>query len=402
MTPFTPTLIADSVVTLAGLIGLALFAQVLRMQRPRTAITRRFLFALQVVAALLAVRLLQWLTGSDWIGRVTFAIAAFVPLAMLMVVETLLRRHASLALKLWAAGGAAIFALVALVISAKYATEATTALAAFQVSFFVVLAVSVVARDRSSLSPPENTTVDRLALSFVLIVPLALTDFRMAFLDLPVRLSGIAILALCWLGLTLRRNDASQSEVISVTLASAAGLLFASLCIMEIASLDLRTTIQVMAVIVSIAILSIIFNQVRLIRREDKIGRMRDVLADAQLNDPDVFLEALQSRALTSGALILDADSLGDFDTAFKEHLLLKGIIASQGLDQISDPQLTEQFAWFFRKFAASHAMLVSNDPFRIMALNVPALAQSKQLKQELRIAQRIAILLAEREASHD
>ena len=157
-----------------------------------------------------------------------------------------------------------------------------------------------------------------------------------------------------------------------------------------------------MAVIVSISMLAIIFNQVRNIRREDKIGRMRDVLADAQLNDPGAFLEALQNRALTSGALILDADSLGDFDAAFRNHLIRKGIIASQDIDQISDPQLAEQFAWFFRKFAASHAMLVSDNPLRIMALNVPTLAQSKQLKQELRIAQRIAILLAEREAPHD
>ncbi|MFL4471801.1 hypothetical protein ACERZ8_18670 [Tateyamaria armeniaca] len=400
MTGLAPTLIADSVVSLAGLIGLALFAQVLRMQ-PGSAVTRRFLFALQVVAALLAIRLLQWLTGVEWIGRLTFAVAALVPLAMLLVAETLLRRHAPLALKLCVSGGAVGFALVALLISEDHARAAIVSLAAFQGLAFVALAVLVLTRDRASLSPAENKTIDRLALSFVLIVPLALTDFRTEFLDLPVRLSGIAILALCWLGLTLRRNEASQSEILSATLASAIGVIFASACIMELAALDGRTTLQVMAVMVSISMLAVIFNQVRIIRREDKIGRLLDVLADMQLNDPEAFLAALQNRALTYGALILEADSLKDFDADFRDCLVRRRIVSSKDLDPIEDPQLAEQFAWFFRKFAASHAMLVADHPFRIMAINVPALAQSTQLEQELRIAQRIAILLAEREASH-
>lgn len=401
MTGFSPELIADSVVTLASLIGLALFAQVLRMQRPRTTVTNRFLFAIQVVAALLAIRLVQWLTGVDWIGRLTFAVAGLVPLAMLLVAEALLRRHAPLALKVWAAGGAVFFALVAVVARADHGLLALISLAVFQVIAFVALTIFVVGRDRQSLSIAENTMIDRLSLSLVLIVPLAMTDFRTPLLDLPVRLSGIAILAVCWLGLTLRRSDAAQSEVISVTAALAVGLVFASLCIMELAALDARTTVQVMALVVSVGLLALIFNQTRLIRREDKVGRVIDVLADTTLTKHDVFLEALQTRALTSGALILHTDGLGDFDAAFEEHFTHQTLVSSEGLEQIENPQLAEQFAWFFRKFEASHVMLVSKKPFRVMALNVPTLAQSRQLEQELRIAQRIATLLAERGASH-
>ncbi|MDX8352995.1 hypothetical protein [Cognatiyoonia sp. IB215182] len=401
MTGLSPELIADSVVTLASLIGLALFAQVLRMQRPRTTVTNRFLFAIQVVAALLAIRLVQWLTGVDWIGRLTFAVAGLVPLATLLVAEALLRRHAPLALKVWAAGGAVFFALVAVVARADHGLLALISLAVFQVIAFVAMSIFVMGRDRQSLSIAENTMIDRLSLSLVLIVPLAMTDFRTPLLDLPVRLSGIAILAMCWLGLTLRRSDAAQSEVISVTAALAVGLVFASLCIMELAALDVRTTVQVMALVVSVGLLALIFNQNRLIRREDKVGRVLDVLADTSLTEHDAFLEALQTRALTSGALILDTDGLRDFDAAFEEHFTHQTLVSSEDLQQMKDPQLAEQFAWFFRKFEASHVMLVSKNPFRVMALNVPTLAQSRQLEQELRIAQRIAALLAERGASH-
>ncbi|WP_299402680.1 hypothetical protein [uncultured Roseobacter sp.] len=401
MTGLSPEMIADSVVTLASLIGLALFAQVLRMQQPRTAITQRFLFVIQVVAALLTIRLLQWLTEVEWIGRLTFAVAGLVPLAMLLVTETLLRRHAPLALKAWAAGGALLFALVAMLAGPDQALVATVSLAIFQVTTFVALTLLVLGRDRQSLSVAENTTIDRLALSLVLIVPLAMTDFRTEFLDLPVRLSGIAILAVCWLGLTLRRSDATQSEVISATAALVVGLVVASLCIMELAGLDARTTVQVMAIVMSVGLLALIFNQARLIRRADKVGRVLDVLADTRLDEHGAFLQALQTRALTSGALILDADGLNDFDAAFHDYLLHQTIVSSDNLDQLGNPQLAEQFDWFFRKFEASHAMLVSKVPLRIMALNVPTLAQSRQLEQELRIAQRLATLLAERSVSH-
>ena len=71
MMHLSPELIADSVVSLASLLGLVFFAQVLRAQQPRTTVTRRFLFALQLVVVLLAIRLLQWMTGADWVGRLT-------------------------------------------------------------------------------------------------------------------------------------------------------------------------------------------------------------------------------------------------------------------------------------------------------------------------------------------
>ncbi|MEM9794205.1 MAG: hypothetical protein AAF848_14775, partial [Pseudomonadota bacterium] len=60
-------------------------------------------------------------------------------------------------------------------------------------------------------------------------------------------------------------------------------------------------------------------------------------------------------------------------------------------------PNVAEQFEWFFRKFESTHAMLVSRTPFQIMAIHIPALAQSEKVEQELKVAQKLAILLAER-----
>lgn len=400
MSNWPPELIADSVVSLAGLLGLVLFGRVLRRQQPRPTVTRRFLFAIQVVGAIMAVRLVQWVTGSDGVGRLTFAVASLVPIASLLVAEALVRRHAPPALKIWTAAGTGLFVLVAVVASREHAVPATLSLAGFQALTFAALAVFVLGRDRQSLSVAENTTIDRLALSLVLIFPLALTDFRTEMWDLPVRLSGIAILVLCWLGLTLRRNRTTQSDVVAAVAAFAVGLLATAVVIAQLATLDTRATVQVMAVILSVGLLALVYVQARQIRREDRAGLVLDVLADTRLDDHAAFLSALQTRALTSGALILEDGTLEDFDTAFRKHFDREPIVCSTRLDHLGGLQVAEQFEWFFKKFDASHAMLVSKQPFRVMALKIPALAQSGQLEQELKIAQRIAMMLAKREAA--
>ena len=177
MTDLSPELIADAVVSLTSLIGLALFGQVLRLEQPRPTVTRRFLFAIQIVAAIMAARLLQWMTGWQEIGRLTFVFASLVPLASLLVAEALLRRHAPPILKLLVAGGALTLSFVGLLASRDYALAALISLAVFQTLMFIALGALILSRDRSSLSPAENKTIDRLALSLILILPLALADF---------------------------------------------------------------------------------------------------------------------------------------------------------------------------------------------------------------------------------
>jgi len=398
----SPEVIADSFVSLASLIGLVLLARVLRRQRPRPAINQRFLFAIHVVIVIMAARLLQWFTDLDGFGRVAYGAASVLPLAAVLVVETVLRRHAPRFLKTWAAFGAVLFVLIAVFAGNGYALAALLALAGFQALTFGALAALLVWRDRDDVSPAENTMIDRLGLSLVLIVPLALTDFRTDMMDLPVRLSGIAVLVFCWLALTLRRGSTTQSGIVSAFLGLALVLSAAALAIAALADLDARAIVQVMAIIVSAGVLAGVYSQTRAIKRDARQGVLLDVLANAPVTDHATFIAALQTRALTSGALVLSGDSLADFDTRFEHHFEGQPIVRSSGLDQIAAKDVMEQFEWFFRKFDANHAMMVSRHPFQIMALNIPALAQSGPLERELQVAQRLAMLLAERGAPGD
>ncbi|WP_136440539.1 hypothetical protein [Pacificoceanicola onchidii] len=387
-----PEIIADSFVSLSSLLGLFFFGQVLRAQYPREPVTRRFLFAIRVVALMLAARLVQWLTGWEGIGRLTFLAAGLIPLAALLVSEALMRRHAPAPLKLWTAGGAGLLALAALFTPGQHAGTALVIMAAYQALTFAALVALVLTRDRSALSPSENRTLDRLLLALALILPLALTDFRIGALDMPVRLSGLAILALCWLALSLR-SGADQSRLSFSVLAVTTGIvLAAAFAISALATLDARATVQVVAITLAAAMLALVFVAAKRARRQAR-GALLAKLSQAQtLGDLVKTFEA-------AGMTRLEGASLTDFDARFRAYLNETGLLRAQDVPTIADASLKEQANWLFTKFGATHAFLLSESPFQIMALTVPGLAQSERQEQEFRLARRMAVLLKDNEA---
>ena len=106
MTALSPELMADGLVTLAGVVGLALFGQHLRHETARGSAHGPFRFAITVLLAVLVARLGFWVTGWRALDIATHLAASLLPLAALLIVEALLRRHAPLPLKAGAAGGA--------------------------------------------------------------------------------------------------------------------------------------------------------------------------------------------------------------------------------------------------------------------------------------------------------
>lgn len=387
MTTLSPELVADGVVTLAGAAGLALFGRHLRHETVQGPAHGPFRFVIAMLLTLLVTRLGFWLTGWPLLDLATFFAAALLPLATLLIVEALLRRHAPLPLKVGAVVGACVLSATALL---PFVPRDLTvaALAAFQLLGFGALGLLVLRRDRASLSAAENAMVDRLALSFLLILPLALTDFRLGPLDAPVRMSGIAILFLCWLAIGLRQHGAGRPREILVALAAlAAAMLAAGVAVAQIAGLDARTTVQVVAVFAAVIFLAQVHLGLRQVRRDAGPSRLLHYLATAP-GDPDAFLEGLRRVGPTAHAALLSGPALSDFDARFAalfdaDPLLSKA--APRG-----DAAATEQADWFFARFDATHAIRVGRAPLKILAVNLPAMAQTPELEDELRLVARL------------
>lgn len=389
MTALSPELMADGVVTLAGAAGLALFGRHLRHETARGPAHAPFRFAIAVLLAVLAARLGFWATGWRTLDLATHLAASLLPLAALLIVEALLRRHAPLPLKAGAVAGAgALWAAVLLPVVPR--EVASGALAIFQLLGFGALGVLVLRRDRGSLSAAENAMIDRLALSFLLILPLALTDFRLGPLDAPVRMSGIAILFLCWLAIGLRQNGAGRPREILVALAAlGAAMLAAGLAVAAIAGLDARTTVQVVAVFAAVILLAQVHLGLRQVRRDAGTSGLLHYLATAPHDDPEAFLDGLRRVGPTARAALLSGPALGDFDARFAALFDADPLLSAAA--RRGEPAAAEQADWFFARFDATHAIRVGRAPLKLLAVNLPAMAQTPELEDELRLVARLA-----------
>ena len=399
---FDNTFVADTITSLAALFGLLIVIAVVGGRDTGDPLSRRFLFGLRVLAVLLACRILDWVTSFGVFRLVTIVAAGLLPLAALLLTEGLLRRHAPFFLKLLAAGGAVTFLLLAMIPERFAEPWRMAALLVFQFGGFFAIGWLVVMRDRASLSAAENRTVERMALSLLLIIPFMITDYRPGLFEVPVRLGGIAILFLCWLTIGLGRPSPSHRDTIGAFAVIALSSIFAGLALGGIDHIGWRGSVQGVVIVLSATLLAVIYNDSVSLAAEKRRDSLLRHMAEGDLTDSARFLRGLQNHSLVDGALILPAAELGDFDLNVLARALERApvrSIADVHPDVLVDQDIREQLAWLFEKYEATHVLLATLNPLTVVALNMPALASSPGVEMELRAVQRMAMLIAQREA---
>ena len=389
--------IADSFVSLAAVVGLLTLRSTLKQDGDDAPINSRFLFGINVVCTMMVARVLSWTTGFEIFDVITVIAAGLIPLATLLLCEGLLQRHAPAILKWIAALGAGVFFVLAFFSRQYIDPGRVMGLLAFQGFIFICAGYLVVTRDKTSLSTAENQSIERIALSLLLIVPFAISDYRTGFFDTPVRMSGVAVLFLCWLAISLRRSNLHHGEIFRSFFLLLGSAVAAGVSIAWLADIDLRTMVQIIAIITSATIVAVIYNDSRSLQRDEERDSLLRYLARSNLEDPDSFLRGLLRHEPVTGALVLEEKDLADFDESFREAF------RKEPFKRVSDSGTTdtsgEQVRWFFEKYDATHALMVSDRPFAVMALNIPAFAASPNVELELQTVQRMAQLISRRKA---
>ena len=379
--------IAHVFLSLAALTALWRVAAVLTARDAWDPINRRFLFGLRVVMAIFAGRALMVLTGIDAFRILVLVGAAFVPLAVLILAEGLRRRHAPRWLKLFIATGTVVFAVTGLWFGTGIDHIRLWALLAFQLAGLLAAGWLILGRDRASLSAAENTAAERLALSLFGLLALLPLDYVMDLIGLPVQVSGLAVLVLCWLALSLgetamgHRESLRNITVILVAggLATAAGGL--------IAGLGLRGTVVLGAVILGAMLAAAV-----VIASIGLQTRARSLSLLPVLDRGSADGAALAAHPVIAGAVEVSADELPDIPpetlaALFEAHPVLR---ASE------PPERTEQAEiarYLHDRFGASHVLCLSRDPLRLMALTLPSLAATAEAELELATFARMARL---------
>lgn len=394
--------VSDSFVSLSAVLGLLILRRYLSQNRSPQ--TFRFLFGIDVLNVMLISRVLFWTSELPFFGQLTVAAGGLVPLAALILAEGLMRRHAPQVLKWTSALGGLAVILLAVFFPQGQSWVAIYGLIGLQLFVFCGLGTWVVLRDRSSLTGSENLMIDRLSLSLLLVIPFALADFISAVEFVPIRLSGVAILFMCWLTISFNRSNQSHWEIAgSFALSTFAGVC-AGLATSYIAGIDGTTTIQVIVVIVSAVLVAQIYNEQKTLRRDEDRQTILQHIASARFTSVETFLEELRRHPFMSEAVVLRKQDLGDFDAEFlasfddqpiQTKAKRKSTSASFGKGKHQ-----EQIDWFFKKFDATHAMQVSREPILLIALNLPDLANAPGLDLELSVIRRVASLLKSEEAA--
>ena len=395
------TIIADSFVSLAALVGLLMvMAHLRRRDRAsagRAPMTWRFLFALGILVLLLASRVLDWASGFAFFDRLSVLAAGLVPLGALVVMEGLMRRHAPVWLKWYVAFNSLVIVLMAMALPETYWNDGVTrALFGYQLIAFLGIGVDVVRRDRSALSVAENVALDRIALSLVIILPVLVTDYR-GIVDLPVRLGGVAMLFLAWLAVTLGRPRGAHGDAVASFAVLIAAALVASATLAAMFGLGVAGFVQAAAIVLSATMLGVLWTDIRTSRRNRRrLHRdLVEVLAAADTRDVERFLFDLRDHPSVADARVLRADDLSELDLDALAHAF--DVLPVRRADGGAG---NEQVDWLLSRHEATHAFRVRRHPIMLVVLRLAGVATSEEQEAELRLVQRFAEVVARAQRS--
>ena len=381
----------------SALVGLLTLQMVLLRRDRRDPINRRFLFCVRITMLLFVGRVLVALTGWQVFRIFVLLGAAFIPLAALLLTEGLLRRHAPPTAKNAIAWGTVFFVISAFWYSGGIDPLRLYALLAFQMIGFLIAGGLIVRRDRTALSASENNTVTRIGLSLLLFIPLALGDFLMAVLHLPIQFSALGVLIMCWLAIGLGRTQIGHRVVITNFTVMVCAAVFVGLLVGTIAALDRDGFLLCSASVMTALLLVSILNNARALRTEEQSLGLLQYLAATDTDDPVAFLRDLRGHPLVEGAAMISRFSLAEL----QETTLQQIFEAAPVLRRSDPPKLgalaDDHIAHLFERYSATHVILASSTPRVLIALSMPSLSASPMAELELKVVQRMAVLMAQR-----
>lgn len=384
--------LADLFLSVSAIIGMAVLHRVITSRGAWEPLNRRFLFGIRVTIALFAGRALGIVTGVNLFNIITLIGAALIPVAVLLLTEGLLRRHAPRWAKAFVAGGAVIFALWAVVPIGPYSWR-LYGLLVFQALGLLVSGWLVVSRDRGSLSGSENRAVERLGLSLVMLVPLAATDFLTVQMGVPVQASPLAVLFLCWLAIGLGGNEARHRASVMAFGVVVGVAVMATVALSVMFAMGWDASLVAGAVVLAAILTAAVYMEARHQRMDAQSLSMLRHLAEAK-GGAMQFLNRLQDHPMVEGSAIIGKDVLEDLDQVALERLFEQHPVIRRA-DMWGEGQAADYARHLFARYGASHIFWVSGTPLRLVALSMPAVAASSVTELELAAVQRMAALLA-------
>lgn len=393
------SLLADSVVSGAALAGTLAAIVVIRARATMDGLASRFVYALIVVALVLAMRLLSWNLHQGIFETLTRLFAAWIPLVALIVIEGLQRRHAPELLKYAALIGGVVFSLFAF-ISGGWGFPLYFLLA-FQLAGFGAIYLLALFGSHEGLTAQENRVITRIRFALPVLVVFLASDYGVFEQFVPIRASGIAILFFCWMAIgpasaTTGRREAGFAFAVTALLAIIVGAAATAM-----SQMDWAFAIQVSAMALCAGILALVLNEAMRAFAEGRRDDVLKALAAADITDVRAFMTSVAEASPLEGSTLLDDDELTDFDAAaLRTAFATRPVLSRRDLPQFADA-VSQQLDSLFTTYDATHLILLSATPLILVATTLPSVGRNSAVETELALVQRMAMLVSTRGASN-
>ncbi len=378
----TTSVVIDSLINAIGLAGVLALILALRRRDAPGGMRWRWTLALGLVAVMYASRGLEWLGAGTGFAAVTMAAAAVIPLAVLLVVEGLIRRHAPLIVKLLVLTGM-VAVLIVIASAAPWAGKAL----GVHIGIGMALAVATALAGMRGIDRAELRTVAALAVCQVALIPAALSDFREFWPDLPARLSPLAVMFFGWVGLTIGSWSIAQRMAWLGFLMVVAALSGVALAHISVQASWLQIAIVVLSTLMLVTICA------EAITRPDAGLKLRRALVAAPPGDRDALVQALTASPIFGNGVMLSQADLADLDpdavrALFDRYPMLGRRDAPWGMAR--DAILAEAISALLDTHTATHLLMVEPAPLALLAVNLPALSASDAVETDLALVQRL------------
>jgi hypothetical protein len=400
-------LYSDVAVTWLGAVGCALYCRFLWRQRAEGITGGASLLLFGLLAFLLFVRGIYWMTPNTFTSHLVFAGAALLPLAIALFVERLLRRHLPFWLKLTVLVSTTLLFMGNLF---GVLPVSDAGLPVFMLGVLVLVCawsgILLIRARHEQLTLNESRRAYAMVIVAILAVPLVVTDFRAHLELIPMRLGGLAALLCVYVLLRIEHGKSILQRLLKrlLVILGAAVLLALSLSLIILGPRELPGhTITSLPLALGWMLLTGIWVRMAALTSETRSDSFTRWLLHARLDSTDGLLSSLRRLPLLQQHVLLDETSLGSYRL---DHLAAIGRgrdpISMQDARELADStgnalqDAGEQLQDLLERHQMTHALFVSQRPLRLLLVNLPEGADTALGRLHASIIQKLARRLSE------
>jgi len=375
--------LAEALVSWLSLYGVIAALRVYWIQTTRTRLELCVMFLLECLGVLLFVRGFYWISGLPVFGITTYLVAAVIPLAILLFVEALLRRHFPLGVKLFVLAGSLLFVVLALAGRLHASPFWLPAFTFYVFAMQLVLTGAIVFRDRADLTPVEDRAAGTIAVAVALIVPFVITDLARDLGLHVVRVGSVGILMFVHATVVASEPRGDARTVLAGDLA-VIGLaaLWGTVQAYVIGDLRLATVERGAALFACVLLLVMIHSRVRAHRQIARGPGLVRSIAAADTRSTESFLQVLELLPIVAGyrllrAADLEAYNFWQFPRVFRDRDAWV-VTRDQLRRELRKPPAAsayhvEQLEYLLEREGMSHAALIQSEPPVLLLVHIPS-----------------------------